>query len=252
MENKDKISIFISILALVISIIATINTEVKTKYEKSRIIRSQLTDVLGRITKLNIENAKNFKEYGQDDPAYHQIISSILNQENASLLHQAMYLSEQIPNIVSAVDLNTIAYANANAGDLVLAEVFFLKAIDRSSNDLYKALATRSYANFLFPQRRFEEARQQYRKSVSLLKGGDILVRYTNGMTYQMWATNELYSGSSSAFVDEIFSQAKREFSGIDNKFIRTNALKGLEAAKSKKGTLPDSLTPNILPQTIP
>lgn len=228
------------------------NTEIKTRYEKGRIIRSQLTDVLGRITKLNIENAKSFKDYGQKDPAYHQTISSILNQENTSLLQQAMYLSEQIPDLVSAVDLNTIAVANANAGDLILAEEFYKKAIEKSGNDYYKALATRSYGGFLFPQRRFEEARQQYRNSVSLLKGGDILVRYTNGLTYQMWAINELYSGSSSASVDEIFSQAKREFSGIDNEFIRTNALKGLEAAQAGKANLPEGLTPNILPQTTP
>ena len=63
-------------------------------------------------------------------------------------------------------------------------------------SDNFLALATRSYAAFLFPQRRSEEGREQFRRSIALLKGGDNLVRLTNGVTYQMWGHHDK-SGTS-------------------------------------------------------
>lgn len=234
---KDKITLATSVCAILLSILAFINSEIKGDAERKRTIRSQLTDVLSRIIMTDLENAKFFHDLGPVDQRYYQQLSSILNQHNAFLLQQAMYLSEQIPQLVTTPDLTTIAVANANTGDLILAEEFHKKAIEASPNDYYRSIAMRGYAIFLFPQRRFEEGREQFRKAVTLLKGGDNYVRFTNGLTYQIWGFNELVSGTSPHVYEDIFEKARIEFAGIDNQIMRENALQGLEAAR--RGTAP-------------
>jgi tetratricopeptide (TPR) repeat protein len=216
-----------------ISLVATAISLIRGKYEKQRAVRSQITDVLSRIVSTKLENAKLFYDAVDKSPDYYQAISGMLNQQNAFLLHQAIYLTDQVPELVTAVEYNTLAFANADSGDLILAERYYRKAIDVSSNDFYKSLAIRSYAIFLFPQRRFEEAREHFRKAVSLLKGGDNLVRYTNGFTYQIWAWNELNNAASPRRAEELFESARSEFAGIDNETIRQQALRALEAAKN-------------------
>lgn len=247
---KDKIGLATSGIALVLSIVAFVNSEIKGASEKQRTMRSQLTDVLSRIISLNLENAKNFRDAGKSEPIYYQQVSSILNQQNAFLLQQAMYVAEQIPGLVTTAELNTIAVANANAGDLVVAETYHKRAIDAAPTDYYKALAMRSYAIFLFPQRRFEEGRELFRNAVTLLKGGDNLVRWTNGQTYQMWGYNEMLIGSTEQTIEDLFLKAQKEFSGIDNQFMRDNLLKGLDA--SRKTLPPVSALPNQSLQPIP
>lgn len=246
---KDRISLVTSGLALVLSLVAYINSEIKGTAEKQRTVRSQLTDVLSRIISLNLENARTFRDAGRGDPLYYQQVSSILNQQNAFLLQQAMYLSEQIPSLVTTVELNTIAVANANAGDLIVAEKYYQRAIGAAPTDYYRSLAIRSYAAFLFPQRRFEEGREEFRKAVTLLKGGDNVVRVTNGVTYQMWAVSELQSGATRQTIEDLLQKARNEFSGIDNQFLRESSLQGLDALM--KGRAPVGITPTLpLPPT--
>ena len=59
------------------------------------------------------------------------------------------------------------------------------------------------------------------------------MVRYTNGITYQMWAWNEGNNAASPKRADELFESAINEFNGIDNESVRRNALNGLQAARN-------------------
>lgn len=195
----------------------------------------------------SLENAKLYHERAENDPVYYQTVSSILNQQNAFLLQQATYLTDQVPELVTAIEYNTIAAATANAGDLISAERYYKKAIEVSPNSYYRSLAVRSYANYLFPQRRFEEARENFRKAVSLLTGGDNLVRYTNGLTYQMWAWNELNNAASPKRAEELFESATNEFNGIDNETFRRTALNGLQAATGSRSSPHSTLQPTAL-----
>ena len=244
METKDIVSMSISLLAFILSLAATTISLIRSKYEKQRAIRKEITDTLGKIVATAIDNAKLFHEIAEKDPRYFESVSSILGQQNAFLLQQATYLTDQVPELVTAVEYNTIAAATANAGDLIAAEKYYRKAIDVSPNDYYRSLAIRSYANYLFPQRRFEEAREYFRKAISLLTGGDNLVRYTNGLTYQMWGWNEANIGGSPKRAEELFESALNEFKGIDIEAVRRNALNGLQGARSS----PSSPNPTLSP----
>lgn len=249
METKDIVAILISSLAFLLSLVATIISLIRSKYEKQRAIKKEITDTLSKIVSTSLENAKLYRESAEKDPPYYQAVSSILNQQNAFLLQQATYLMDEVPGLVTAIEYNTIAAANANAGDLISAEKYYKKAIDVSPNNYYRSLAIRGYAGYLFPQRRFDEARENFRKAISLLTGGDNLVRYTNGLTYQMWAWNELNNAASPRRAEELFESATNEFDGIDDETVRRTALNGLQAAKgspSPPNPTPQPTAPNV------
>lgn len=244
METKDIIAILISILAFVLSLAATIISIVRGKYEKERAIKKEITDTLEKIVSTSLDVAKIYHESAEKDPSYYQTVVSILSQQNTFLLRQATYLADQVPDLVTFIEYNTIAAATANSGDFMSADKLYKKAIDVSPNNYYRSLALRSYAGYLFVQHRLEEAREHFSRSVSLVTGGDNFARYTNGFTYQMWAWNELNNAKSPKRAEELFESAINEFNGIDNEEFRRNALKGLEAAKGS----PSSTNPILHP----
>lgn len=186
---------------------------------------------MSQIVATAIEAAKLYHENNEKPIPCYQAVSSILNQRNVFLLEQAVYLTEQVPKLVTAVEYNTLAGANANAGDVFTAEKYYLKGIARSDGAFYKSIALRGYAAFLFPQRRFEEGRALFKQAISLLQGGSNQVRFTNGYTYQMWAWNELHNAESIERARQLFESAASEYTGIDNDKVSSDALAGLYAA---------------------
>ena len=233
MDTKDLISISLSILAFVLSGSATIISLFRARQEKQRAIKREITDTLGRIVATALDSAKAYRETAQSDPNYFQAVSSILNQQNTFLLNQATYLAEQVPTLITAVEYNTIAMATANAGDLIAADRYYKKAVDASTNPYFRALAMRSYANFLFSQHRFDEARKLFKQAVGLLAGTGDFVHFTNGFTYQMWAWNELNLARAKGQADVYFEIAANEFMAIENMPVRSDALMRLQLARS-------------------
>lgn len=230
---KDKIALGVSLLALFLSIGSTILGESRAVFDKERGLKSELSITLSRVMNLSKENAELIRDYlndGENQPFF-QLQSSNISQENTFLIQQAMYLASEIPELVTPVELNTIAVSNAQAGDLPMAERYFLLAISKSKDSYFSALTIRSYANFLYPQRRFEEGRKLYKESLSKLSGGDNFVRGVNGSTYQMWAVNELSIANNRTRAIELFREARNEFSGIDNQQWKANMLRALDGA---------------------
>jgi hypothetical protein len=228
MELKDIATVLLSLLALGLSIYATYTSQ----KERTRTIRAQLTDVLGKLTTLSLDRAK-FQHDAKDDQQYLDSVNAALGQQNGFLLDQAVFLSEQIPELVTTYEFNTIAVADSDAGNIFRAEVHQLKAIDAAKTDLYKSQAIRGYAVFLFPQGRLSEGREQYRKAIEVLKGESNLVHWTNGMTYQMWAFSELNFARSPERANQYVESARKEYSAIDVEFMRNRAIAALEAFRS-------------------
>lgn len=237
----DKLPLILSGLAFALSLYVTFRTERRASDEKRRTIRNQLTDVLARLTSLQLKNAKLMHE-AKGDALYMQSVNIALGQQNGFLIDQAFYLADQIPSLVTTYEFNTIAAASFGAGNVLAAEKYNLKAIEVAHSELYKAQATRGYAVFLFSQRRFVEGRDQFNKALALIKGGsDNLSRQTNGITYQTWAWNEQHLALSPQDANNLYDKARTEFSGIDVEFLRGSLLQGLEAVKGT-GSLPPPL----------
>jgi hypothetical protein len=231
LEAKDLIAIAISGAAAFLSLVAFVVSYRRGENEKQRAVRDQITATLDKITENILENARL-----RNDPnanfEYVQVVGSALGQRNSFLLNQAVYLSEIVPQLVTYVDYNTMAWAAAAAGELTIAETNYRKAILACPNDRIRALATRSYGSFLFSQRRFEEGRDQFGQAASLIKGADNFARYTKGFVHQNWGWCELHNANSPKRAEEAFESARSEFSGIDIEAYRQSALAGLEMAK--------------------
>jgi hypothetical protein len=75
---KGNAAIAMSILAFALSLFATVRTEWRAADDKRRAVRTQLTDVLARLTSLQLENAK-LVHAAQGDQPYLQAIGSALN-----------------------------------------------------------------------------------------------------------------------------------------------------------------------------
>ena len=232
METKDLAAILLSVLALGLSVYATITAQRKSVDERMRTIRAQLTEVLGKLTSLNIEGAK-LQHEARNDHQYLTLVNAALGQQNGFLLDQAVFLSEQIPTLVTTYEFKTIAMADFQAGNVLRAETHQLKAIAAAPTDLYKSQAIRGYAFFLYQLARISEGREQFRRAVDTLKGPDNLVHLSNGYTYQMWALNELHYARSPELASEYFENARKEYRAVDVEFLRNKAMADLEAART-------------------
>lgn len=232
MLSKEKVTMGISLIAIILSITNTIVGETKYKVERERSIKNELSSTLTKVMDIIKENtvlARDFMK-SKDQQEFYIAQSSNINQENVFLIQQAMYLASEIPKLVTPVEYNTIAIANANSGDLQMAEKYHLLAIEKSKDPYYSALAIRSYAFFIFMQRRFEEGRIQFQKSLMQIKGGDNYVRSVNGTTYQTWGSLEYSVANNSDKALDLFRQAHNEFVGIDNSMVRGNMIRILNS----------------------
>lgn len=228
METKDILTLGVALLAFLVSAISTVITIVRGRKEKQRAIRNEITNVLSQIVETALESAKLFHECKEKPTDYYRVASSILNQRNNFLLNQAVYLSEQVPNLVTAVEYNTLGHAHVEAGELLLAERYYKKAIDTSRDRFYRAIAQRSYALFLFQQQRFDDARSNFEQAVALLPGKNAHSCFLNGTSYQLWAANELSMSGDVDRARHLYACAEEQFNGIENFQLRENALKAL------------------------
>ena len=229
-DYKDDIAIWISLLAFVLSLLATLSGEKRAREERLRTLRVQLSDVLDRLSSLQLENAKLMHE-ARGDSAYVQSVGAALAQQNGFLLDQASFLAGQIPSLVTTYEFNTLATASFAAGNMIAAEDYHRQAIRSAGVPLYKAQATRGYAVFLFSQRRFPEARAQFAEALALAGDGDNLARQTNGLTYQTWAWHERYVALDAARADELLERARAAYAAIDTEFLRASMLQALDQA---------------------
>jgi tetratricopeptide (TPR) repeat protein len=229
MDAAAVAGLVISGLALALSGVAAYLARRRDSYERRRALRSELTDLLSRLVRAGLENARLLKEY-RTDPAYVQAVSSALNQENAFLLNEARILIDQIPEQVGSVEYNTLAAAAANASWVVMADDYYRRAVDASTRDNERAMALRSYGGFLFQLRRVDEARDAFQQALEQIGGSDDLSRSINGFTIQMWAWNEANAGNHTD-ATRLFGEARSEFEGISNQQMRQIYLGPLDAA---------------------
>ena len=226
----DQLAIWISLLAFVLSLLATLSGERRAREERRRTLRVQLSDVLDRLSSLQLDNARLLHE-ARGDNAYVQAVGAALAQQNGFLLDQASFLAREIPAQVTAYEFNTLAAASFAAGNMIDAEKYHHRAIGAARLPLYKAQATRAYAVFLFSQRRFDEARAQFAAALALAGDGDNLARQTNGLTYQTWAWHERYVAIDETRASALLERARAAYGAIDIEFVRVSMLQALDLA---------------------
>lgn len=210
---------------------ASVEQGTAAQFERRLALRSELTNLLTKLIRGQIDNAKLFKEYA-NDTAYTQQLSSILNQENSFLLNEIKLLIEQIPDLVGANEFATVAYSFSNTYDVVQAEEYYRRAINVAKSPHELVVAQQALANFIFSQGRFEEARSLYQDALKQIPEESLIMHQFNGMTLQRWAWNEALIARDTLQAEELFSQALKEFESIKNPVIRRNFIDGLSSTR--------------------
>jgi tetratricopeptide (TPR) repeat protein len=222
MTVKEKVTLGISLFAIILSITATFRGEIRADFEADRTIRSQLTFVLESMMQANLDGVKIGSEPATaSNDNYIQTSLNILNQRNASLLSQAMYLSNQIPELVTPVELVTIAHAQLQIGNLILAEEYYSKAVDLSKSDYDTISSLRIRGNYFFINHRFQEGRNDYKKALGLFSANNDMSSWTHGTTYLRWANDEKFIGGSESRAEPLYESAKNELIKIDNQNLK-------------------------------
>jgi hypothetical protein len=122
---------------------------------------------------------------------------------------------------------------------LIAAETYYRRGLDAAKDPSYRLTASTAYAWFLFAQRRFEEAREEYKTGISNRVGSDNFARYQKGMSYRFWGENERFWAGSSMAAQQAFESAASEFRGIDLAEFRNNVLRDLENIRSATAAPP-------------
>jgi tetratricopeptide (TPR) repeat protein len=220
---------------------ASIEQGTAAQFERRLALRGKLTDLLSRVIRAQLDNAKLLKEHA-NDPAYMQVVSSTLNTENAFLLSEATMLMEQIPDLVGAVEYNTVAYALVSSGETDRGEKYYRRAIDAAKSPFEGMAAQRSFAHFLFARGRFDEARALLRDALKRVPENDPFRHQANGYTLQGWAWSEAFFANDAPRADQLFSQAHAEYAAIENPMLRDQHLAALAAARQGVPSKPDAL----------
>ena len=224
---KDVLTICISMLALSLSILSTIITVRQKKFETERTLRTQLSDVLGKITALNLELAK-IPQHGISPSGLTPNMRGHLRDQLRFLVRQATYITDQIDQLVSPFEFLLIAGAFADINEVYQAERFFQKAIERTGEDQINfGIITRGFARFLFNTGEHEQARQQYAGALEIFSGDTDIMKEYRGDTYFRWANQEF----EWSYVDEarsLFERAQNEFFSKANPIARRQNLERL------------------------
>lgn len=245
------ISNAISGLALLVSAIALFLSTRRAGYETQRTLRAQLNEVLRELSALGIEVQK-VQYRGRTEPDYAAALAPAHNQQQVFLVQQAVYLAGQIPALVSSAEWTAMGYFSALSNDMLTGNSCYSRAVQVAPDAVKRLSAKTAYAWFLFTQRRFEEARAQYREGLAELTQNDNFARYQKGRTNMFWGQNERLFAKANTLAQTAFEAAASEFAGIDLDAVRESALKELEAAKQAPSTHPASQPPPPTPSHGP
>jgi tetratricopeptide (TPR) repeat protein len=230
MQPKD----YVSIVAVVISLISLVITLLQKRSETKRTIRSQLTDV---ITDLDSVFDEDNKITGDNTNASSesslQKRRSFLNGRKRFLARQAIFLMDQMPKLVTDFEYNAVADAFHQIGEFDEANSYYEKAIERANRTYYKSIIMRAYAQCLFNQQKFQEARKYYQESINLAVLDSDPHIYHTAETYERWARMEAtWSFAKEAKV--LFEKANSVYAKLSNSELQNEALSRLRTLEEE------------------
>jgi tetratricopeptide (TPR) repeat protein len=229
METKDYLTLAVSVSAFVVSLV----TLLLKGPENRRIIRNQLTDIIGKLNAVQAEARKLSMEKEQERFNPHvNALFAFFNDQRVFLVWQASFLIRQIPKDVSDIEYALIARAFDAIGDQSQADRYWNKCIQSSQGEYYRSMNLRGYASYLFAQGSFEDGRKKFEESVSSLTGDSDRMRHAKGETYLRWALIEREFGFGPE-ADTLLAKAKATFESLGHKVLKHHGLSILERAEN-------------------
>ena len=210
LDAKDWITLIASISALIFSILSY-----RQKSNEGKLaLRKQLTDLLEKLTELNIEAAK----FRLKESEYPGNYSGLLNDKRRFLVRQANFLINSISDLVSPYEYLLVAGAYDEINDTFQAEMYYRRAIDSSIEPIDKGIAVRGYARYLFQQGPTgqDQARIQYNAVVELFSQKNDRHKIYLADSYIRWGNQEREWKNFPAALD-LFEKAVSAYSSLSN-----------------------------------
>jgi hypothetical protein len=172
LEDPSKwVAVFISSLALLVTSLGHFQKRAETKIA----LRKQLTELLEKLTDLNLESSKARTNPSQSPPN----TLGLLNDQRRFFVRQAAFLVTQLPKQVSPYEYRLVADGFNDIDETPEAEKYFRMGIKKSKTSVDKTIITRQYARWLYVERRFGEAVDQFDEAAKAAEGkGDRLTFY--------------------------------------------------------------------------
>jgi hypothetical protein len=187
-------------------------------------LRKQLTEVLEKLSALNIEKGR----YDDNPKQYAGNFRNVLSDQRGFFVRQADFIVQQIDEVVSSLECRLIAHGFDAIDDVDRAADYFQKAITKANDFVDTILSKREYARFEFKRdsdesnKIFKEIFDKYR----LNKSCDQRLVYYIAFTYEFWA--KLYDKGTEQYIEKIqFAIRAREMH--DNEKIKENEIKRLK-----------------------
>jgi hypothetical protein len=182
LQTKDWITLLVSSSALVVSIASFLQ---KTR-ENRLALRKQLTDLLEKLTDLNVEAGK----FRASKDSYPSNYLGLLNDQRRFLIRQASSIVNQIKDLVSPFEYLLIAGGFDEIDD-PQSTTFFELAISSARNPVEQGIAIRGYDRYLFSHGQLDEARRRYKQAIVAFTGtSDRLCVYRTD-TLERWPAHE-------------------------------------------------------------
>lgn len=155
----DKwLPIAISTLALVVSLVGN-----RQKIRDTQIsLRKQLTELLEKLTDLNLEREKA-RALNTSLP---QNYFGLLNDQRRFFVRQAAFLADRVETQVSPYEYRLLADGFVDIDDVFEAEKYFKLGIQRTKNPFEKTIMLRGYARLLAIEGRWDEARESFQAAL--------------------------------------------------------------------------------------
>lgn len=247
MEPKDYLPILISAFAFLVSLgsfTLSFASSKRQTFEEQRVLRSSLNDVISRIFSARIEQAK----YIQLNPNWMNndltiAVNNVYTSQLNSYARLAVYITEKIENLVTDVELATIAETFSGTGDHASATQYWEAAIHRVQNKNLEVQYRRNYATYLFGTGNIGAGRQEFQRAIDLFPESDDISQAQNGATYKFWGLNELRA-KNKTMSDNYFAYAEDSYKSISRDDIKAPVLADLASVVTKtREPKPDALT---------
>ncbi len=246
MDTKDYITVAISGLALSVSLISAMVATRRQNTQMRTTVRDQLASIVQElITTLAENRILQSEDIAKRDALFYSKGSSF-SLKLSSLARQASALIAQDRNIVFDVEFAVIAQALDVVGDIHEADRDWQAAVAVSSSDYYKIVNKRGYADFLFRQGRHQAGRKQYEEALTILDNNSDFNKWTNGYTYQMWFTSEVWNiPAPHGRAADCYRDAMGLYESISSAIAKANCMQGLAAARLASPSAPAPPTPS-------
>ena len=213
MATKDLITLAISSLAFIVAVLSFINTLRQRRVDNQRTLRIALTDVIAELVGTDWERSQLDRENPGTSDDKIVDMRRILNSKRSYLVRHGDFLAEQMPDLITDADLNSLARAFADIGDYDKAHAYWRRCVARSSTSLIRSMNLRGYGRFLFRLGEFGGGRKAYRESLEIEVPDNDETRRIRADTYAMWMKAEQdygFTEESQRLRDSAISFARR------------------------------------------